>query len=202
MPAPEPHTLPRAQAQQDGDINAQTRHEDAFEAIDDTFLLNIARAHGGGDAKVVSTLGLVLLLHRVALLDTDDQIELWRLAKDFMQKPSPRQVEEIMHCMLEILDDADQEPRPAVPWPDTKPTTEYMSWKKYVAKQIRQARKNAGLTQQTLSERTGIPQSHISRIENAQHGPATSTLHRIEEACGLPKDALTLYDGPDLDDDQ
>jgi predicted transcriptional regulator len=44
------------------------------------------------------------------------------------------------------------------------------------------ARKNAGLTQKQLSERTGINQSEISRLENGEANPSLKTLKRIATA--------------------
>ena len=45
------------------------------------------------------------------------------------------------------------------------------------AANIRQARKDRGLTQKDLSDATGIPQPHISRYENGGPSP---TLRRLE----------------------
>jgi len=41
------------------------------------------------------------------------------------------------------------------------------------------ARRNAGLTQKQLSERTGINQSDISRLENGEANPSLNTLKRL-----------------------
>jgi len=44
------------------------------------------------------------------------------------------------------------------------------------------ARKNAGLTQKQLSERTGIAQADISKIENGDANPSLKTLKRLATA--------------------
>jgi len=44
------------------------------------------------------------------------------------------------------------------------------------------ARKNAGLTQKQLSERTGINQGDISRLENGEANPSLNTLKRLANA--------------------
>ena len=44
------------------------------------------------------------------------------------------------------------------------------------------ARKEAGLTQAELSERTGISQADISRLENGARNPSLALLNRIAEA--------------------
>jgi len=44
------------------------------------------------------------------------------------------------------------------------------------------ARNNAGLTQKQLSERTGITQADISRLENGNGNPSLRTLKRLASA--------------------
>lgn len=47
------------------------------------------------------------------------------------------------------------------------------------------ARKNAGLTQKELSERTGIAQSDISKFENGDGNPSVRTLQRFSAGMGM-----------------
>jgi len=47
------------------------------------------------------------------------------------------------------------------------------------------ARKNTGLTQKQLSERTGIAQGDISRLENGNANPSLSTLKRLATAMDM-----------------
>jgi len=47
------------------------------------------------------------------------------------------------------------------------------------------ARKNTGLTQKQLAERTGIAQGDISKIENGNANPSLRTLKRIAEAMNM-----------------
>jgi len=47
------------------------------------------------------------------------------------------------------------------------------------------ARKNAGLTQKQLAERTGIAQGDISRIENGNGNPSLKTLKRLASAMNM-----------------
>ena len=44
------------------------------------------------------------------------------------------------------------------------------------------ARKKAGLTQKQLSDRTGINQADISRLENSEANPSLKTLKRLASA--------------------
>ena len=47
------------------------------------------------------------------------------------------------------------------------------------------ARKNTGLTQKQLSERTGIAQGDISRLENGNANPSLNTLKRLAAAMDM-----------------
>lgn len=46
------------------------------------------------------------------------------------------------------------------------------------------ARQSAGLTQKELSERTGIAQGDISKLENGNANPSVKTLKRLAAAMG------------------
>ena len=47
------------------------------------------------------------------------------------------------------------------------------------------ARKQSGLTQKQLAERTGIAQADISRLERGTGNPSLKTLHRLTEGMGM-----------------
>src|SRR6266849_6523606 len=50
---------------------------------------------------------------------------------------------------------------------------------------LRWARLTAGLSQRALSEKSGVPQSTIGRIESDAIDPRTKTLNRLLRACGF-----------------
>ena len=47
------------------------------------------------------------------------------------------------------------------------------------------ARRDSGLTQKELSERTGIAQSDISKLENGNANPSIRTLQRLASGMGM-----------------
>jgi len=53
-----------------------------------------------------------------------------------------------------------------------------------IARSIREARAQVGLSQKQLSERTGIDQSDISKLERGLSNPSVATLERIAFALG------------------
>jgi len=54
-----------------------------------------------------------------------------------------------------------------------------------VVQALIKARKNSGITQKQLSERTGIAQSDISKIENGEANPSLKTLVRLASGMGM-----------------
>lgn len=58
------------------------------------------------------------------------------------------------------------------------------SWMDFAGGKIRCFREQAGLTQQELAEKSGLRQSHISRLEKGHHSPSAMTLEKIAAALG------------------
>lgn len=54
-----------------------------------------------------------------------------------------------------------------------------------VIQAIIDARKESGLTQKELSEKTGIAQGDISRLEKGMGNPSIKTLKRLAEGMGM-----------------
>ena len=49
---------------------------------------------------------------------------------------------------------------------------------------VQMVRKEIGLSQKKLSEKTGVPQANISKIENGHYTPSIDILKRIADAFG------------------
>ena len=49
---------------------------------------------------------------------------------------------------------------------------------------LTEARKEAGMTQQQLAEKSGVHQVNISRIENGTGNPSVETLQKLEKGMG------------------
>ena len=50
---------------------------------------------------------------------------------------------------------------------------------------IKEIRERVGMTQVELSEKSGISQEHISRIENGKFSPNVKTADKLAEAMGV-----------------
>jgi len=57
--------------------------------------------------------------------------------------------------------------------------------KNVIAKIIQKARRNAGLTQSELSEKIGISEKHLSKIETGKYYPALDTFLKMLDVLNL-----------------
>jgi DNA-binding XRE family transcriptional regulator len=74
-----------------------------------------------------------------------------------------------------------------IPFEDVEGSDDDLApWLNRISKRIREAREAAGLTQAELSQQSGLPQSHISRLEQGKHSPTAKTLEKIATALKLP----------------
>jgi len=78
----------------------------------------------------------------------------------------------------EFLDEQLKDPQIRAEWDALEP--EFA-----IVQAIIDARKNAGLTQKQLSERTGIAQSDISKLESGDGNPSLNTLKRLALAMDM-----------------
>ena len=63
---------------------------------------------------------------------------------------------------------------------------------KSVGKRIQECRQKAGLTQEMLSEISGISQKHISRIEQGYHDTHFTMIYKIAKALNVPIDTFAI----------
>lgn len=63
---------------------------------------------------------------------------------------------------------------------------------KLVGKRIQACRQKAMLTQEQLSEKSGISQKHISRIEQGYHDTHFTMIYKIAKALDVPIDAFAV----------
>lgn len=135
-----------------------------------------------GDAALTMAIGIIV--ERVSRLPADDQKELYELVKGLGGARDPDEVEAIRVAMREILDQEQSgvkalDLQKASPRPD-----KLQRWVNFVAAKVQEFRKKAELTQIDLAKKTGLPQSHISRIESAKLSPSRETLEKIADALG------------------
>jgi ribosome-binding protein aMBF1 (putative translation factor) len=130
------------------------------------------------------TMAIAVLMERIRALPREDKDDLFELSKVLFAAETQEEEESAANAMREILEQAPINIQPL----DTKDKTGQglKRWLDSVSCRIKQARESAGLTQTELSAQTGLPQSHISRLENGQHSPSFATLEKIAKALNIP----------------
>jgi DNA-binding XRE family transcriptional regulator len=140
-----------------------------------------------GEAALTMAIGIVI--ERVSRLSDADRSDLFELVKGLADVKDREDFESVRAAMLEILDQecvtAHEMTAAAVPSSD-----KLGKWKEYVGRQVCELRKKKGMTQDDLAKATGLPQSHVSRIERATLSPSHATVERIAKALGVAAGAI------------
>ncbi len=67
-----------------------------------------------------------------------------------------------------------------------------MNWEK-LQQEIRQVRSEKGITQQELSEMTGITRANIARLETSEKNPTVGTVSKVCEALGVSVEPVRTH---------
>lgn len=134
--------------------------------------------------RMVLAVGIVL--DRMKRLSQEDSDDLFALLKEYMHAESAEDRAAADSAIMEILE---QKPisvgAMSLSEDDRKPSPKLQCWLDWVSKRIHDLRENVGMTQERLAELSGLPQSHISRLENGKHSPSRFTLEKIASALGV-----------------
>jgi DNA-binding XRE family transcriptional regulator len=132
------------------------------------------------------TMAVGIFVRRVQELPKVDQDDLHELLKALSTTDPGEDRESIVGAMMEILENAPGRVRPMELSGDDSVGPGLRKWIGFVGQKIRDLRKAAGLTQEELAEKSGLPQSHISRLERNEHSPSRVTLEKIAAALKVP----------------
>lgn len=136
-------------------------------------------------------LAVSVVIDRIMHLSKEDRDDLFTLVKELACATTDEDRFGICDTMVEILDGKSSSIELA-DLTSTQTPERLTKWNEWVSKRIRDARTQAGRTQEQLAAETGLPQSHISRIENAKHSPARATIEKIAKALGKPLEFFDL----------
>lgn len=136
-------------------------------------------------------LAVSVVMDRIMHLSKEERDDLFALVKELACATTDEDRFGICDTMVEILDGRSVSVESADLSDASAPPERLQKWVDWVSKRIRDARTEAGLTQEQLAAKTGLPQSHISRIENAKHSPARATIEKIAKALDKP---VTFFD--------
>jgi DNA-binding XRE family transcriptional regulator len=129
-------------------------------------------------------LSLSVLVERIQSLPKLDRDDLFELMQGLKRPNSPEELSEIVATMEEILAQSPLGISDSLGRVPTG-TAGLKNWKEFVAKKIRELRAARGLTQVELAEKSGLLQSHVSRLENAQHSASHQTIKKLAKALGV-----------------
>lgn len=136
------------------------------------------------------TMALAILVDRIRGLPREDREDLFELVKELPAAQDGGETESIVLAMREILEQAPIVVRGVDQSNDGEPGEQLAKWITFVSGRIKALRKEQGLTQEQLAQRSGLPQSHISKLENGKHSPSALTLEKIARALGVPGSEL------------
>jgi DNA-binding XRE family transcriptional regulator len=109
---------------------------------------------------------LLDLVRRLHQTDDQEEYDSWIRAIEELLEPQPTDTESFP---------LEEEPMPAG----------LRKWAEHVGGRIRELRKKASMTQVDLAKAAGLTQSHVSRLENAEHSATHLTLTKIAKALGV-----------------
>lgn len=127
-------------------------------------------------------MAVTVLMDRLQRLSDHDRNDLVALVKELAKAQTPEERDEIADTMLEIFE-ARPSPIREIDFAAERPKA-LERWSDFVGKKVREAREARSMTQEQLSAATGLPQPHISRIENGRLSPSRVTLEKIAVALG------------------
>ena len=128
-------------------------------------------------------LALSVLIDRLKALPKEDRDDMFELVQIWHNSSDPEEQRSARQAMEEILA---QIPLKIKPMPLVKSIMSGRdNWARHVGMRIRELREKAGLTQTQLARKADLPQSHISRLENAEHSATHLTLEKIAKALGV-----------------
>lgn len=132
-----------------------------------------------------SILALSILITRIGKMSKTDRDDLYNLLLSWRDTEDADEKKSIRRAMEEILSQTPIEIASLdIALADSIPT-ELQNWSEHVGKTIRSLRETAGLNQTELAEKARLTQSHISRLENAEHSATHKTLEKIAAALGV-----------------
>lgn len=128
------------------------------------------------------SLAVAVLQDRISRLPQPDRDDLMELMPDLLSG-APEDQAAARVAVAEILN---QQPAQVVAYPlPESADAELDGWLKFVSSRIREEREKAGLTQVQLAAKAGIPQPHLSKLENGVHSPTSMTLEKLATALGI-----------------
>ncbi len=134
----------------------------------------------------ITNLAVAILVDKFISLTKEEKNDVCTLMNELANTQSPDEITEIFQTIEEIL----SQRKITLTKMDFDSESSDGNWKAFVSKTIREQRRAAGITQEELAIKSGLLQSHISRLENGQYSATRITLVKISKALGIPLSKL------------
>ncbi len=148
-------------------------------------LKNVENGAGGiGAGALVMAVGIIV--DQISRLPEKDRQDFYALLQELRHAQTQEEIQALRLAMVEILE---QEPLRLATMDLGAPpprSVKLNRWVAFVSGKIRTLRQHKHMTQQQLARKTGLPQSHISRLEAGQHSPSRTTLEKLAAALKVP----------------
>jgi DNA-binding XRE family transcriptional regulator len=132
------------------------------------------------------TMALQIVFGRIRALPAEDQNDLRELMKEIWTAETREDYDGFLVAMREILDQTPSHLHALdLAEEEGKTAAGLQKWMDFIGKKIRELRLAASLSQDELAKKTGLPQSHISRLEAGKHSPSRVTLEKIAKGLGV-----------------
>lgn len=142
------------------------------------------------EAVKSALLALSVLIDRIGSLPKADRDDLFELLQEWRKAETPEDQRSVQRAMEEILAQVPITTRPLPLNDSVAMSPSSKTWAEHVGKAIRKLRCDLGWTQKQLAEKAGLPQSHVSRLENAEYTATNLTLTKIATALGVEVRAM------------
>lgn len=127
-------------------------------------------------------IAVAYLAQRFQRLSKEAAEDLASLAAEFSNSPDEQALREIIDTMKEILFPELIGNLRICNAGEEQATEKLKTRMRWIGEKIKIKRLELEMTQDDLATKSGLPQSHISRLEHGQHSPSHRTLERIAEA--------------------
>lgn len=128
-------------------------------------------------------LAIAVLRERISRMKEEDREDLYQLLPYLFSTDE----EEASEAKLAVAEIMDQRKGNAISLEETLDGAEECEkWMAFVGEKVRAERLKRNWNQETLAEKAGLQQAHISKIENKVHSPNRRTLEKLAQAFDLP----------------
>lgn len=136
------------------------------------------------------SMALSILVERIQDLPEDDRVDLYELMKELPHAERDEELNSVVAAMEEILDQGSMRLEKIDLGDEGQQAAGLRKWIDFVSARIKSLRVNADFTQEELAELSGLPQSHINRLESGKHSPSRRTLEKLAKALRVGVEAF------------